>query len=100
MEQGSFRFMARWSARVLGAAFLAIVLLFFLAHAFAGELPRIWQEPVRVQLDSVALLLMAIGGVVGWKWPALAAPSSWLVMQSGNSLSGVYPGLQAGSKFP
>jgi hypothetical protein len=73
MEAGSWSFMASWSARVLGLMFFAVVLLFFLAHAIAGDLPRIWQEPIGVQVDLLALFLMAIGGVVGWKWPSVAS---------------------------
>ena len=84
-ERGSCSFMARWSARALGAMFLTLVLLFFLAHAIAGELPRLGQEPVGVQLDFLALFLMAIGGVVGWKWPGGASViilAGYLIWQS------------------
>jgi ABC-type branched-subunit amino acid transport system permease subunit len=73
MNTNSYRNAARWSARVLGALFLAIVVLFVVAHAVSGELPRFWQEPFGIQLEVAALILMAIGGVVGWISPPSAA---------------------------
>lgn len=49
------------------------MMLFFVAADFAPEgLPPIWKEPPAVQLDFLALLLMVVGCVVGWKWDAVA----------------------------
>jgi hypothetical protein len=64
---------AGWSARILSLLFAAVVMLFVFAQAVSGELPRVWQEPPVVQLEFVALLLMTVGGVAGWKWPSAAS---------------------------
>jgi hypothetical protein len=41
------------------------------AHALSGELPKLGKASIGVQLDSLALFLMTIAGVVGWKWEGM-----------------------------
>lgn len=66
--------MVRWTARIVGLAFFALISYFVVAHAVSPEgLPNFWKEPLSVRLDLVALCLMTVGGVVGWKWEGLAA---------------------------
>jgi hypothetical protein len=53
------------------------------AHALSPEgLPSLWGEPVGHQLNALALFLVAVGGVVGWKWELGAA----VMIVSGNAL--------------
>jgi hypothetical protein len=64
----------RWTARILGLLYFAFISWFVVAHAFgAGGLPNVWQAPAAVQLDFLALFLMTIGAVVGWRWESVAA---------------------------
>jgi hypothetical protein len=64
---------ARWTARTLALFYFAFVSWFVVAHALGAEgLPSLWRAPAAVQLDFVALFLMTVGGVVGWKWEGLA----------------------------
>jgi hypothetical protein len=54
--------------------YFAFISWFVVAHAFgAGGLPNLWQAPLAVQLDFLALFLMTIGAVVGWRWEGVAA---------------------------
>jgi hypothetical protein len=47
---------------------------FVAAHALSPEgLPPLWGMPLSHQLNTLALLLAAFGGVLGWKWEGLAA---------------------------
>jgi hypothetical protein len=63
----------RWIARTLGLLYFAFISWFVVAHALsAGGLPNFWQAPGAVQLDFVALFLMTVGGIVGWKWEGVA----------------------------
>jgi hypothetical protein len=65
---------ARWIARTLAVLYFAFIAWFVVAHALgAGGLPNFWQAPGAVQLDFVALFLMTVGGIVGWKWEGAAA---------------------------
>lgn len=65
---------ARWTARTLGALYFVFMSWFVVAHALgAGGLPNLWQAPPAVQLDFLALFLMTIGAVVGWRWEGVAA---------------------------
>jgi capsular polysaccharide biosynthesis protein len=60
---------ARWTARVLGTLLLAFYGLFLLAEG----LPPIASQPEGVQLNFVALGLMLLGFIVGWKSEGAAA---------------------------
>ena len=63
-----------WTARILGILFFVFVAFFVVAHAISPEgLPLVWQQPTHVQLEFLALFLMAFGGIVGWKWSGAAA---------------------------
>jgi hypothetical protein len=65
---------ARWMARTLSLLYFAFIAIFVLAHAVSPEgLPSIWKMSPAEQLDTVALLLVVVGGVVGWKWEPAAA---------------------------
>jgi hypothetical protein len=57
-----------WTARVLGLAFFVFMILFVVAHAFSPDgLPPVWRMSPDVQLDSLALFMMVVGGVMGWR---------------------------------
>jgi hypothetical protein len=78
----------RWTARTLGLLYFAFISSFVVAHAFgAGGLPNLWQGPLAVQLDLLALFLMTVGAVVGWKWEGVAAVmivlgfALWLIVE-------------------
>jgi hypothetical protein len=65
---------ARWMARTLGLLYLAVIAIFALAHAMSPDgLPSIWKMSPAEQLDTLALFLVVVGGVVGWKWEPAAA---------------------------
>jgi hypothetical protein len=64
----------RWIARTLGLLYFAFIAWFVVAHAVGPDgLPNFWQAPRDVQLDFLALFLMTVGGIVGWKWEGVAA---------------------------
>jgi hypothetical protein len=73
MDRPVSSFVTLWAARIIGLLNFAFVGFFVVAHALSGDgLPPLWRGPLEVQLDSLALILMTIGGVVGWKWPRVA----------------------------
>jgi hypothetical protein len=57
----------RWSARIAALLLVAMVGLIALGH---GGLPNVLGQPVPVQVEFVALGLMVVGLVAGWKWEA------------------------------
>jgi hypothetical protein len=68
-----FQFAALWAARVLGLLFFVFMVFMVIGHSLSDGLPPLWRGPVGVQLDSLALILMTVGGVAGWKWPRAAS---------------------------
>jgi hypothetical protein len=65
---------ARWTARVLSLCYAAFMAFFIAAHALSPDgLPPFWGMPLSHQLNTLALLLAAFGGVLGWRWEGLAA---------------------------
>jgi hypothetical protein len=65
---------ARWTARVLSLCYAAFMAFFIAAHALSPEgLPPLARMPLSQQLNALALLLAAFGGVVGWRWEGTAA---------------------------
>jgi hypothetical protein len=59
----------RWIARTLGFLYFALIAFFVIAHALSPDgLPSPWQMSPAEQLDTVALLLMVLGSVLGLKW--------------------------------
>ncbi len=58
---------ARWLARITGVALVGLVLLFLVGE---GP-PNPFKEPVSVQLELFAMLLMLVGFLVGWRWEAM-----------------------------
>jgi hypothetical protein len=79
--------MVRWIARTLGLLYFAFVSWFVVAHAVEGKLPNLWQESLAVQFECLALFLVAVGGLVGWKWEGVAAlmilggSALWLIVE-------------------
>jgi hypothetical protein len=77
----------RWIARTLGLLYFVFISWFVMAHALDDGLPNFWQAPRDVQLDFLALFLMTVGGVVGWKWEGVAAvmillgTAIWLIVE-------------------
>jgi hypothetical protein len=78
----------RWTARTLGLLYFVFISWFVVAHALgAGGLPNLWQAPPAVQLDFLALILITIGAVVGWRWEGMAAvmvlvgSALWLIVE-------------------
>ena len=57
----------KWSARITGLLLVGLVLLFI----FGEGPPNPFQQPLRVQLEFVALFLMVVGFLLGWRWEAL-----------------------------
>jgi hypothetical protein len=65
---------ARWTARVLSLFYAAFMTFFIAAHALSPEgLPPMAKMPLSHQLNVLALLLAAFGGVIGWRWEGTAA---------------------------
>lgn len=64
---------AHWAGRIAGLLFFILIAVFVVGHAVSPDgLPNLWRAPLDVQLDFLALLLMVIGGLVGWKSPFAA----------------------------
>ena len=88
MDLHSCANVARWMARTLGLLYFTFIGWFIIAHAFSPEgLPPPWSMSLAEQLDAVALFLVVIGGVVGWKWEGAAAiivlfgTALWLLLE-------------------
>jgi hypothetical protein len=65
---------ARWTARVLSVCYAAFMAFFIGAHALSPEgLPPLWRMPLPHQVNFLALLLAAFGGLLGWRWEGIAA---------------------------
>jgi hypothetical protein len=65
---------ARWAAQVLSLCYAAFMSFFIAAHALSPEgLPPLWRMPLTHQVNFLALLLAAFGGVLGWRWEGMAA---------------------------
>jgi hypothetical protein len=65
---------ARWVARLLSLCYAAFMAFFIAAHALSPEgLPPLRGMPLSHQLNILALLLAAFGGVLGWRWEGRAA---------------------------
>jgi hypothetical protein len=73
MNVDSWAAAARSIARTAAVLYFAFIALFVGAHAVEGELPDLWYGPLAAQLDSMALLLILLGGIVGWKWEGTAS---------------------------
>jgi hypothetical protein len=54
----------RWTGRIIGT-FLALVILII---AIGQGVPNPFTQPVNVQVGFLALALMLIGILAGWKW--------------------------------
>jgi RNA polymerase sigma-70 factor (ECF subfamily) len=75
---------SRWTARVLGT----VLLLFYGVFVVAEGLPPIALQPEGVQLNFIALALLLLGFIVGWKREGAAAlliASGWTVWQISES---------------
>jgi hypothetical protein len=66
MCQATLSTVLLWAGRILGLMFFLFVGFFVVAHALTGELPNLWNATSHVRLDTLALFLMTVGGVVGW----------------------------------
>ena len=65
---------AGWTARIAGFLFFAFIGYFVIAHALSvEELPDFPTQPLDVQLDFLALILMVVGCVLGWTRSGIAA---------------------------
>jgi hypothetical protein len=64
----------RWTARVLSLSYAAFMAFFIAAHALSPDgLAPLWGMPMSHHLNTLALLLAAFGGLLGWKWEGMAA---------------------------
>ncbi len=73
MDLHAFGSIARWTARILGLAYFVFIAWFVVAHAVSPEgLPSLWKMSPAEQLDTLALFLVVVGGVVGWLSSGLA----------------------------
>jgi hypothetical protein len=74
MEISTYAKAVGWSARIAGFLYFAFVGYFVVAHALAPEgLPDFRAQPLDVQLDFLALILMVVGCVLGWTRSGIAA---------------------------
>ena len=87
----------RWTARLLGLFLVSVVVLI----AVGQGIPNPFIQPVRVQLGFLALALILIGILIGWRWElsgGLLSICGWLlfvtaVVGSPNRLNGFVLGL-------
>ena len=56
----------RWSARVAGLLLVALVVVFLVGE---GP-PNPFRQPLPVQAEFLAMVLMLAGFLVGWRWEA------------------------------
>ncbi len=82
---------ARWTARIFGT----LLLVFYGFFVLSEGLPPIAAQPEGVQLNFVALALMLLGFVIGWKREGTAA----LLIASGWTLWQVAEGRMAWNLF-
>ena len=54
----------RWSARISGLLLVCLVHVFL----FGQGLPNPFRQPPRVELEFLAMALMLLGFVAGWRW--------------------------------
>jgi hypothetical protein len=74
MKVQNWTIAACWTARVLSLCYAAFMTFFIAAHALSPEgLPPLWRMPLPHQVNFLALLLAAFGGMLGWKWDGTAA---------------------------
>ncbi len=82
----------RWIARLLGALLVIVVV----AIAIGEGMPNPFTQPARVQVGFLALALILIGILAGWRWEltgGIISLSGWglfvaSVMNSPRSLNG------------
>lgn len=58
----------RWTGRIVGLLLVALIVVFMVGE---GGPPNILRQPLSVQLELLAMLLMVIGFLLGWRWEAL-----------------------------
>ena len=58
----------RWTARITGLLLVALIVVSMVGE---GGPPNILRQPFAVQLELLAMLLMVIGLILGWRWEAL-----------------------------
>jgi hypothetical protein len=54
----------RWTARILGTLLVLMIVLI----AVGEGMPNVFTQPVSVQVGFLALALMMIGILAGWRW--------------------------------
>jgi hypothetical protein len=57
----------RWAARISGLAFTALATLFLFGEGF----PNVFVQPTEVVLEFLALGMMLVGFLLGWRWEAI-----------------------------
>jgi hypothetical protein len=73
MSQATLGTVLLWVGRIIGLMFFLFVGFFVIAHALSGELPNLWNATSHVRLDTLALFLMTVGGIVGWRSTGVAS---------------------------
>ena len=63
----------RWAARITGLLLVGLVVLMMIGE---GGPPNILTQPFPVQVESVGMLLMLVGFLVGWRWRAIGGISA------------------------
>ncbi len=58
----------RWAARLTGVFLISMLAMFVIGHQ---GLPNIFQQPGPVQLEFLAMFLMVVGFLAGWRWEAV-----------------------------
>jgi len=64
MKRESLAAACRWTARILGALLLVLIL----ALAIGEGIPNPFAQPFGVQLGFLALAFLVIGILAGWRW--------------------------------
>lgn len=57
----------RWLARISGLALTALVTVFLFGQGF----PNVFAQPTEVVLEFIALGMMIVGFLLGWRWEAI-----------------------------
>jgi hypothetical protein len=70
--------LCRWTARILGVLLLSVVVLL----AIGEGMPNPLTQPGRVQVGFLALALLLVGILVGWRWElagGLMSLAGWFI---------------------
>lgn len=64
MKYKSLATACRWTARIAGTVLVVLVMII----AIGEGLPNVFTQPWNVQIGFLALALMLVGILAGWRW--------------------------------